>query len=517
MSSDRSITLPSNLQSALVGLDLNLDRELERYRHWRKTGKTYSYSDLAPQLTADTESEKSEKPELSLPTVAAIAQTDNPYILLDRAEKAESILPQPAQISEPTTIQPISNSQTRKNHPDKPEPGSNIKELLEIRNQNQNGNPLESKLNQSPTSQPEATQDPNLSFQDRLPEQTEELLQRLTTPPISNKNQGFNFISPLGILLLLALCGASGLLGYLLIDRVIGNKLLPPTQTPTTPQSSPNSSIPSNSSSSFSTESQDPLQDITKTSIPQTLPQTQIQTQLQLQAPQVAPSTFPTIPSLPVSPAIIPKPNLSSISTLLKPPVKLNQPAVSVRRYSAVPTWREKPASPENYLPEPTIQPRKSKVNSESVESVNSVRMGNPPLIMSTNPLRSKATSAVPPRYIQPPVIPAIAANSYTNNSSSSKRLANPPAIQSNPIENASVKYAPLVTATEPKQDKLYAIVAPNRYLAEGKQVEKEAFIRNNDGQIQLGSFRDAESAQRRIEELRKQGIPMDAIRVEAK
>jgi len=518
MSSDRQTTFPPTLQSALVGLDLNLDQELDRYRHWRKTGKTYSFDHLAPQLTPSSPlSEKGEKSEVSLPIATAIAQTENPYIILDRAEKAERASQSP-QVPAPTQAKTTAPK-------DQQAPNQQFKE--------QRINQIASKPELNPLLNPQIPniQSSNPQTQDQAPEQTpeqtEELVQKLTTPPTSAKSEGFNFISPLGILVLLGLCGVSGLLGYLLIDRVTGNKLLPSTPNPpTSPQSNSNSSTPNNSNSSFSTESQDPLQDIAKTSIPQ-----------MQQAPQmsqtVIPLAFPSVQSLQIPPALpLLNPNLGSISTTLKPAIKSNQPAVSVRRYSAatLPTRREMPAPSlisSSIRPVPQVeaisQARQSRVTADITSSINSVRnLGNWTPIMSTNPLRARSadpTTQPSPTNAQPSVAPAIAFSNPSKNLTPIGKVVNPlPVIQSNPIENAPVKYAPMVTAKpEPRKDKLYAIVVPNRYLAEGKQVEKEAFVRNNDGQVQLGSFRDAESAQRRIEELRKQGIPIDAIRIEAK
>jgi SPOR domain len=166
-----------------------------------------------------------------------------------------------------------------------------------------------------------------------------------------------------------------------------------------------------------------------------------------------------------------------------------------------------------------------------------SANLGNPPPIMSAPPLEPEQPRISPPAYTSRKSEPRrIEPSRMEVNESitSAAKLQLPPSRKSwaaktiatpaptAPLPDLSVKYAPavsqnLVVDNKVASNKHYAIVAPTRYLAEGRQVEKEAFIRSKDGQIQLGSFRDAESAQRRIDELRQQGIPVDAIKVEAK
>jgi hypothetical protein len=551
--SDYPTIFPPALQSALLCLDLSLDQELDRYRHWRKTGKTYSYTDLSAQLKTD------QKPLLSLPT----PPNQNPYIALDLAEKAEKEIEKTLQRSSALPLvqniqNPINQYFTPSSTPNSAQPLEQIvdkavEQSLDVPSLELAINQNRSNLNQVPSDQisnsdqnPIQTSNQSVNqSQDQNIDQTRELLQNLTNPPASPKNEGFKFTSPLGIVILLILCAVSGLLGYLLIDRLLMNKVLP-NPVPSNPAtSSPQSNLFQPVPSSSSSDRQEPLQDIAKTSLPPII-----------QSPQFSPSSIPSASN--PSSAFLPNlnSNFSSISTLLKPPVRLNQPAVSVRRFpvSTTQSWRDLPTPlPEYSSPAPVLPPQaklldkplenslaNSRPTRESYRGIDSVqKLGNPPPIMSTNPLRpSSSKSSLPPLSPELPASPLTrnSVESYSKNptESISKVVPNPiaPPLRSfniqpaNPIENAPVKYAPLVTAKvesksepkyETKDDKRYAIVAPNRYMTEGKQVEKEAFIRPSDGQIQLGSFRDAESAQRRIEELRKQGIPVDAIRVEAK
>jgi hypothetical protein len=47
-----------------------------------------------------------------------------------------------------------------------------------------------------------------------------------------------------------------------------------------------------------------------------------------------------------------------------------------------------------------------------------------------------------------------------------------------------------------------------NSYAASAQQIERDAYVRPSDGQVQVGSYRDPNAAQQRIEQLRRQGIP---------
>jgi cell division protein FtsN len=51
-------------------------------------------------------------------------------------------------------------------------------------------------------------------------------------------------------------------------------------------------------------------------------------------------------------------------------------------------------------------------------------------------------------------------------------------------------------------------VVVENNYAASAQQVFKDAYVRPSDGQVQVGAYRDPSSAQNRIEQLRRQGIP---------
>jgi cell division protein FtsN len=75
------------------------------------------------------------------------------------------------------------------------------------------------------------------------------------------------------------------------------------------------------------------------------------------------------------------------------------------------------------------------------------------------------------------------------------------------------VKYAePLSSAATPAaaapSSSSYRVVVENSYAASAQQIERDAYVRPSDGQVQVGSYRDANAAQQQIEQLRRQGIP---------
>ena len=108
---------------------------------------------------------------------------------------------------------------------------------------------------------------------------------------------------------------------------------------------------------------------------------------------------------------------------------------------------------------------------------------------------------------------PAPPRNSPSRSSSSTPASVAPsaPAYVS-PRSNNAVKYAaplssaPATSAETPSSS--YRVVVENSYAASAQQVERDAYVRPSDGQVQVGSYRDANAAQQRIEQLRRQGIP---------
>ena len=157
------------------------------------------------------------------------------------------------------------------------------------------------------------------------------------------------------------------------------------------------------------------------------------------------------------------------------------------------------------------------------------------PLPAALSPLESIYTA--PERNYQAPVTPSTSRRSSGSSSSSRSTTTSrstytepastytaPSNSDSNPSSsdyvaprrNNSVKYAaplsasPVVTP-EPvaaTSNSSYRVVVENGYGASAQQVERDAYVRPSDGQVQVGSYRDPNAAQQRIEQLRRQGIP---------
>jgi len=78
------------------------------------------------------------------------------------------------------------------------------------------------------------------------------------------------------------------------------------------------------------------------------------------------------------------------------------------------------------------------------------------------------------------------------------------------PRNNTAVKYAAPLSSnpTSSSAQSSYRVVVENSYAASAQQIERDAYVRPSDGQVQVGSYRDPNAAQQRIEQLRRQGIP---------
>jgi hypothetical protein len=119
----------------------------------------------------------------------------------------------------------------------------------------------------------------------------------------------------------------------------------------------------------------------------------------------------------------------------------------------------------------------------------------------------SRSTTTSRSTYTEP-------ANTYTTPSNSSSNSSSSDYVA--PSKNNSVKYAaplsasPVVTPENvaPINNGSYRVVVENGYGATAQQVERDAYVRPSDGQVQVGSYRDPNAAQQRIEQLRRQGIP---------
>ena len=108
---------------------------------------------------------------------------------------------------------------------------------------------------------------------------------------------------------------------------------------------------------------------------------------------------------------------------------------------------------------------------------------------------------------------PSTARSTPTNTSPAADTNPAPTTVYVTPRRNTNVKYAePLSSAATPAaaapSSSSYRVVVENSYAASAQQIERDAYVRPSDGQVQVGSYRDANAAQQQIEQLRRQGIP---------
>lgn len=148
------------------------------------------------------------------------------------------------------------------------------------------------------------------------------------------------------------------------------------------------------------------------------------------------------------------------------------------------------------------------------------------PLPPALAPLERSYTPAPAPRSEPVPTRSYSEPTSYTPRTNSSTRSPSTDAPSRNaavtpttptvpeyvaPRTNTAVKYAaplssaPTSSAPAPSS---YRVVVENSYAASAQQIERDAYVRPSDGQVQVGSYRDPNAAQHRIEQLRRQGIP---------
>jgi hypothetical protein len=53
-----------------------------------------------------------------------------------------------------------------------------------------------------------------------------------------------------------------------------------------------------------------------------------------------------------------------------------------------------------------------------------------------------------------------------------------------------------------------HRVVVDATYSSQVQQIRQEAYIRPDDGKVQVGAYQDVNAAQQQVEELRRQGIP---------
>jgi hypothetical protein len=474
-----AIAQSSVLQTALAGLDASLNDELDRYRHWQDNGQTISYLNPFRPRAVSTQSIWT-SPSLSdaLSPIAPIADpttSDRRTIQMPVMPPIGTGLPANSSINISAaelhnfkgleSLQSLESFNSRGFEQDSPYA------------EDMNGYGQASGLT-SPTMAkvPEPDDDDILqSFANDYADSAQEPAHQESTYPIPNapteKGGLRSLMNPVGIISLLLLLCSSAAIGYLMVDPSGMMKLFKPESRPKSAQTD--------------------VQTDGKNS--------DLGSDINLQNPQKANDTGLSF-----------VPFAGDKTALANTNKSLTNPA----------------GSPKNPLTNPStkssglLAPSSAFVTSTPLRTVPSASFPSisvAPLPAALAPAPVERSYSAPSRSYDSAPAPSNnpPAPRQTNKSTTTSRAETNPApttVYVTPRNNTAVKYAaPLSSApapAAPAPSSSYRVVVENSYAAIAQQVERDAYVRPSDGQVQVGSYRDANAAQQRIEQLRRQGIP---------
>jgi hypothetical protein len=512
-----AIAQSSVLQTALAGLDASLNDELDRYRHWQENGQTISYlnpfrpraistqsiwtspslsealSPLAPPMDINSSDRRTIQMPM-MPTFGANSDASNQSINIANAElhqykglDLDSLESPHGYDGSPSGI------------------NADLDKAVAYAHSLQHGygdgavvNAPNTAPNQVPTMAqiPEPDDDEILQnfandYANNYEDNYQDLGNQQYAYPISTdeKNVLRSLMNPVGIISLLLLLCSSAAIGYLMVDPSGVMKLFKPEQKKKTAQTSTNEDLgkdinsqnqqKANDSLSFTPFAGDKNQANSVDSLnknSQAIADPTFVNKNKLNNPSNSSTKSPSIfapnsafvPSAPLR--TVPSAPLPALSVAPLPPAL----APLDRSYTPAPAPRNEPVPTRAYS-EPSSSPNPPNRSSSSSRATRS----------PSAPARSPSVAATNVA----PIVPEYVA----------------------PRSNTAVKYAaPLSapTAPAPTPTSSYRVVVENSYAASAQQVEKDAYVRPSDGQVQVGSYRDPNAAQQRIEQLRRQGIP---------
>jgi hypothetical protein len=478
-----AIAQSSVLKTALAGLDASLNDELDRYRHWQENGQTISYLNPFRPRSISTQ---------SIWTSPSVSEALSPITPLERSSERHPlqmpVMPPMGtgssiniSMAELHSYRGIEDLKTVENRPD--DHGINLPYVENLHK----GEPEPTRMDSPTMAQvPEPDEDQILqSFINDYAEINQDNPYQDFEPIPEKKGIVASLMNPVGIISLLLLLFSSAAIGYLLVDPSGVMQLFK-----NEPKNDPNSKASQNNVDNkdlgidinlrsprrsndsglsfvpFAGDRNDPLKSLTN---PATAPTNSL-TNLSPQNPAsalkpsnlFAPSSI--VPSSPLR--TVPSTNLPPISVAPLPPalapLESYSPPAPVRQpdpvYSAPSTPARKPASRPASRPASTPSPARS----------------------TTPPAKSESTAYVAP-------VPS---------RSTAVKYAAP----------LSADPAPAPVSNAPASS--YRVVVENSYASSAQQIDREAYVRPTDGQVQVGSYRDPNVAQQRVEELRRQGIP---------
>ncbi|CAN1209855.1 hypothetical protein TUMEXPCC7403_06495 [Tumidithrix helvetica PCC 7403] len=461
-----SIAKSSVLQTALSGLDANLNDELERYRHWQSNGQSYSYlnpfrpsgkSSAWSPVRGDGRKDDRYVDNATLPTIPM-----NPSKI-------------PARIDASAAIKELQLPHNQKVADDslRPFPYADVTQPEAFAyNAGYGSAPSVQAANVTANTSARTVDDDELlrDIANSYQEQDEFVESPIAATP-TETNIFSSLMNPVGAISLLLLLVSSALIGFLIVDPSGLVRLLKHEQKNdrAAALSDPNSDV------SISSQNRQPS----------------------LIAPNSGLSTdknglIPFVPLPGNQPGQINQgftntsPNLTNNNTKPTPSVALRS-LPNTNLSTTLPPVSSSYETPkalrpiESYSePQQTYTPSQSTTTRSRPQQVS--RPVTKPSTSSTNVAVRTAPAPAPERQTAPTV--------------------------SVPSTSPPVKYsAPISSVSTANSGSNYRVVVDGSYASKVQQVEKDAFVRS-DGQTQVGAYQDVNAARQRANELRRQGIP---------
>ena len=518
-----AIAHSSVLKTALTGLESSLNDELDRYRHWQANGQTISYLNPFRPRAISTQSVWA-SPSMS---EALLPPLEPPVDKQDQRTGQMSVQ-MPGQMSVQMPVMPplgkisteINTNQglDKSNNPDNFSNSNTGIDNAFASTQTLNTYAIASDSNAGNVSPDNFSAGTKNSQPD-----DDEILQNLANDyanhyqnsinqesqiPIPKtsveKNTFRSLMNPVGIISLLLLLCSSAAIGYLLVDPSGVMKIFKTDNRPKTSQAD-SKSDELGKNIDLQNQQEQKTSDASLSFVPFASDKNlSNQTFDKLNKngnslnPAIAKKNSPTNPLTTGTNLFVPNSNSSSnsSSTPLRtvPPINLSNLAVAPLPPALAPVDSGYTAPERSYeAPVATSSSRRSSRSSASRSTAT-------PRATYTEPANTYTAA----RSSSPTSSSSISAN----NVSGSDYVA--------PRRNNSVKYAAPLSASPMVQPEIaastnndsYRVVVENGYGANAQQVERDAYVRPSDGQVQVGSYRDPNAAQQRIEQLRRQGIP---------
>lgn len=479
-----AIAQSAALQTALAGLDASLNDELDRYRHWQANGQTISYLNPFRPRAVSTQSIWT-SPSVSEALSPIAPPSDSPSVQSDRRTIQMPMMPPMGAISVDNISANLSNAELHRYR--------GLEELRSLESLSESGFSDESlDMNgygeaTNPNHPPKMAQTPLpddddilQSFANDYAEHYQESASPDFEPVIlqEEKSPLRSLLNPVGIVSLLLLLFSSAAIGYLMVDPSGMMKLLKPEAAPKAAENpNPNGALGSNADL-------DPNINLNQ---------------------RKADESLNFVPFANDKNAID-----KSTNSLLSGKSGSANKAIAPKDLFATPSQKSSSL----------FAPSSRTIPSAPLRVVPSAPLSVAPLPPALAPIERSYYSPAPERtsYAAP-------APSYTPSRSErpTSRPAAParssysapiPEVPAAPRNNPAVKYAaplssaPISSAPAPAASSSYRVVVESGYAASAQQVERDAYVRPSDGQVQMGAYRDPNVAQQRIDELRRQGIP---------